>query len=221
MKTDGIWTKMKAIYPMVGASAAACAQNLKSSSFTGTFNGGWTYATSGVTPNGVNAFMDTGYSPSVNSTITNNHFMVYLPSVPVTSTGVYMTDLGAFSLDFSERFGTNIRNFDGTSFDVRKRTLVNNSSVGNGFYLYTRSAVDSAKVFFNNSLITHDTSTTSSYGYPNLSVYLGALRLGTTFTTPSNRRNSFATIGDSLTDTQASNFYTAVQAFQTTLARQV
>jgi len=37
MKADGIWTAMKAIYPMVGASAAACAQNLKSSSFTGTF----------------------------------------------------------------------------------------------------------------------------------------------------------------------------------------
>ncbi len=27
MKTAGIWTPMKAIYPMVGASAAACAQN--------------------------------------------------------------------------------------------------------------------------------------------------------------------------------------------------
>ena len=27
MKTDGIWTKMKAIYPMVGASSAAFAQN--------------------------------------------------------------------------------------------------------------------------------------------------------------------------------------------------
>ena len=32
MKADGTWTPMKAIYPMVGASAAACAQNLKSSS---------------------------------------------------------------------------------------------------------------------------------------------------------------------------------------------
>jgi hypothetical protein len=30
LKADGIWSKMKAIYPMVGASAAACAQNLKS-----------------------------------------------------------------------------------------------------------------------------------------------------------------------------------------------
>jgi len=35
LKGYGIWTKMKAIYPMVGASAAACKQNLKSSSLSG------------------------------------------------------------------------------------------------------------------------------------------------------------------------------------------
>jgi len=44
LKTAGIWSSMKAIYPMVGASAAACAQNLKSSSFTGTFTSGWTFS---------------------------------------------------------------------------------------------------------------------------------------------------------------------------------
>jgi hypothetical protein len=38
---------------------------------------------------------------------------------------------------------------------------------------------------------------------------------------PSNRECAFSSIGDGLTDTQASNFYTAVQAFQTTLSRQV
>ena len=43
MKSAGIWSAMKAIYPMVGASAAACAQNLKSASFTGTFSSGWTF----------------------------------------------------------------------------------------------------------------------------------------------------------------------------------
>jgi hypothetical protein len=37
----------------------------------------------------------------------------------------------------------------------------------------------------------------------------------------SNRQYSFASIGDGLTDTEAANFYTAVQAFQTTLGRQV
>ena len=37
----------------------------------------------------------------------------------------------------------------------------------------------------------------------------------------SSKECAFASIGDGLTDTQASNFYTAVQAFQTTLSRQV
>jgi hypothetical protein len=36
-----------------------------------------------------------------------------------------------------------------------------------------------------------------------------------------NKQCAFASIGDGLTDTQASNFYTAVQAFQTTLSRNV
>jgi hypothetical protein len=37
----------------------------------------------------------------------------------------------------------------------------------------------------------------------------------------STRQCAFSSIGDGLTDTQASNFYTAVQAFQTTLSRNV
>jgi hypothetical protein len=66
MKAASIWTPMKAIYPMVGASAAACAQNLKSSSFTGTFTSGWTFASTGVTPNGTSAYMDTAMNQSTN-----------------------------------------------------------------------------------------------------------------------------------------------------------
>jgi hypothetical protein len=58
MKADGTWTPMLAIYPMVGASAAACAQNLKSASFTGTFTSGWTFASTGVLGNGVSTAMD-------------------------------------------------------------------------------------------------------------------------------------------------------------------
>ena len=217
LKSYSIWSKMKAIYPMVGASAAACAQNLKSSSFTGTFTSGWTFASTGATPNGTSAYFDTNYSPSVNSTITDNHFMLYLPSVSIPSG--YTCDLGAFSASYTDRFGTGYYqnpSLDTTNFDVRKRTTVSNSLIGSGFILYSRSATNSAKIYFNNSLVATDTSTTLSYGFPNITVYLGALHLGTTAISYSDRRNAFASMGDSLTDTQASNFYTAVQAFQTT-----
>jgi S-DNA-T family DNA segregation ATPase FtsK/SpoIIIE len=52
-------------------------------------------------------------------------------------------------------------------------------------------------------------------------IYLGCLNLDGTAAQFSNYENAFASIGDGLTDTEASNFYTAVQAFQTTLGRQV
>ncbi len=38
MKADGIWTAMKAIYPMVGASAAACAIKKSANDFGSTSN---------------------------------------------------------------------------------------------------------------------------------------------------------------------------------------
>ena len=78
LKSTGIWTAMKAIYPMVGSSAAACAQNLVSSSFTGTFSSGWTYANTGVTPNGTSAFMNTGLNIAANLLQNNTHISVYL-----------------------------------------------------------------------------------------------------------------------------------------------
>jgi hypothetical protein len=68
---------MKAIYPMVGASAAACAQNLKSASFTGTFTSGWTFASTGATPNGTSAFMNTTLTPSVSLAANNIHLSYY------------------------------------------------------------------------------------------------------------------------------------------------
>ena len=77
MKADNIWNSMKAIYPMVGSSAAACAQNLKSSSFTGSFTSGWTFASTGVTPNGTSAYFDTFFIPSVEFSGANASISVY------------------------------------------------------------------------------------------------------------------------------------------------
>lgn len=186
------------------------------------FNGGWTHSANGATPNGTNGYADTFYSPSLNSTITNNHFMLYLPSVSIPS--VITTDLGALSADYNSRFQTNYfqnPSLDTTNFDVRKRTSVSNSLIGSGCVIYSRSAINSAKVYFNNSIVANDTSNTLTYALPNITVYLAAGHLGTTAITYSNRRNCFTSLGDGLTDTEAANLYTRVQAFQTALSRQV
>jgi hypothetical protein len=52
-------------------------------------------------------------------------------------------------------------------------------------------------------------------------MYLGGFNESNISTFYGNKQIAFASIGDGLTDTEAANFYTAVQAFQTALSRNV
>ena len=218
MKLDGIWSKMKAIYPMVGASAAACAQNLKSSSFTGTFNGGWTFATTGVTPNGTNGFFDTFLIPSVEFSGANAAFGVYSRTVGI----INAADFGRFTASnaiityLTVTSANNIATWNGGSGYIQGGTGTKN---GLGFYNFQRLNSTTINVFENASKVINSTDT--FVGWPNLSLPFGAYLFNTSFSQSAIRENAFAFIGDALSDTEAPAFYTAVQAFQTTLSRQV
>jgi hypothetical protein len=216
MKLDGTWTPMKAIYPMVGASAAACAQNLKSASFTGTFNGGWTFTSGGITPNGTNAYMDTNLIPSTSLLLNSVHFSNYLP-VFGTSQG---SDIGVVDTSSNGLYAF-YRN-SGVAFlrtNDQSNTFANDQTTNNGFRIVSRESAVLSKSYVNNT--DTFTSVSVSDGLPIFSIFLGARSANGGINNPSNRQQSFASIGDGLIDTQASNFYTAVQAFQTTLSRQV
>jgi hypothetical protein len=214
LKANSLWTPMKAIYPMVGASAAACAQNLKSSSFTGTFTSGWTFASTGVTGNGTSAYMNTNLTPSVSLSLNNTSVSVYLRS---NSDGL-KCDIGAQNLggqiNIFSRFlnETYYRVYESSS-----ATMANTNS--QGWYLSNRVSSSQSRNFKNNTLnINNTSSTTINSAVITLAAGASTPSIGGNF---SDRENAFASIGDGLTDTQASNFYTAVQAFQTTLSRQV
>ena len=210
---------MKAIYPMVGASAAACSQNLKSSSFTGTFTSGWTFANSGINGNGSNTYFNTTFQPNTLSgsgcwsIYTNNNGSNISQSRDI-GYGNYTTREVGLGISYS---GTGY-GLHGSYSPLQYVTFSNNPVVL-GFYISNNySGVN--KVFRNNSTIA---SATQSYTYEAYNMYIGAeYDFGTNnVATPSDRRYCFASLGDGLTDTEASNFYTAVQGFNTTLARQV
>ena len=208
LKNDAIWTKMKAIYPMVGASAAACAQNLKSSSFTGTFTSGWTFASTGATPNGTSAYMDTGLNSSIVLSQDNKHISSYV------RTNINQTLVGCGVMPTFDQ----LVYFSGIYGNLSSDPGVIGHTPTKGLYLTRRINSTTSNTFANNILIQTDNK--SSNGNPNKNLYIGARN----YTTPdlySNSQFAFASIGDGLTDTEASNFYTSVQAFQTTLSRQV
>lgn len=211
MKADGIWTKMKAIYPMVGASAAACSQNLKSSSFTGTFNGGITYASTGVQGNGTTGYMDTNLSSNTSLSLNNLSLNIYSRS----NTNISSGDIGdKNTTGFSGLFIRLTDALYGYLGDLNNITTSNTNSTG----FYTISRLSSSQVYFyknGTALGTNPKSSNSS------SLNTGTIDIMRANGQYSNREYAFASIGDGLTDTEASNFYTSVQAFNTTLSRQV
>ncbi len=215
MKAAGIWSAMKAIYPMVGASAAACAQNLKSSSFTGTFTSGWTFASTGVTPNGSSAYMNTGLVTNTNLSLNSAHLSYYSRTNTTTPDAF---DMGSSATNAEiylcyKAFGNQYVavNSGGSTYTALANTL--------NLLQVNRVSSTQVKVYKNGS--THQTISLNSNSMNSLNNYIGCMNVGGTAQYFTARQCAFASIGDGLTDTESSNLYTAVQAFQTTLSRQV
>jgi len=220
LKANGTWTPMKAIYPMVGSSAAACAQNLKSSSFTGTFSAGWTFASTGVTPNGTSAYMETNFNPRNETSGFSQHLAMYSRTQNLSVSGVQMGAYdGTAEMNIFQYYAAS--SLKGSSLYLYPTTAVTiNNTNTRGLQIGSRTANNVLKLFFNGSLLDTNT-TTETLTRPNISVLLGASRWGAGPNQFSPHEHAFSSIGDGLTDTQASNFYTAVQTFQTTLSRNV
>jgi hypothetical protein len=217
LKANSLWSAMKAVYPMVGASAAACAQNLKSSSFTGTFTSGWTFASTGVKGNGTSAYMDTGLKQSDTSQ-NSQHLCIYSRTDRNNAEvdfGVYVDSASASYLAY--RFNSIIYPTIQCSESSGGGTPFTSSL---GLIIGNRRDSQNA-LFYHNGVLVGTYSRVSANVNNTLNMFLGAYNSNGSAQLFSQREFAFGSIGDGLTDTQASNFYTAVQAFQTTLSRQV
>jgi hypothetical protein len=216
LKANSLWTPLKAIYPMVGASAAACSRNLKSDTFNGTFASGASFSSAGYNPN-ASGYMDTGLTPNGNLSQNSVHIAQYFPAKPNDANQMGVGDAGFANALYVywNLTGLGIISRLNQSGD----TFFGSTGLPNGFGILSRNSSSESKYYANNSLIA--TSTNASSGLASFPITLGGRNIAGTVGDKSTGIQSFASIGDSLTNTQASNFYTAVQAFQTTLSRNV
>lgn len=225
LKTYNIWTKMKAIYPFVGGSATSHKYNLKDprdldAAFRLVFSGGWTHSSTGALPNGTNAGADTKLVPSSVLTNNNTHLSFYSRTQNTSLNGI---DIGCY--DFTTELGmTQYYNGNSSKTITMYEYPANAAYVNNtntlGFQIGSRTSSTSLKLYFNNSLL--NTNTTNNVKtQPTISLSIGASTRPVGFNQYSNRESAFASIGDGLTDTEATNLYTAVQLFNTTLNRNV
>ena len=218
LKSAGIWTLMKTMYPMVGASAAACAQNLKSSSFTGTFNGTWTFASTGITGNGTNAYMETNFNQQGSWTSTSNGSMGF---VSATNNTTNVIDMGSVVLNDFLSGGSVL--WVGTTYysslngDVATPGDANASTIG--FFVATRTISTEHRRYKRGSSVINRTIVDGIPANINRSITLGAGRDQSGIGYFSAKRYNFCFIGDGLTEAQVDSYWTILQTFNTSLSR--
>jgi hypothetical protein len=218
LKGYSIWTKFDAIYPMVGGLATAHSYNLRNTAnFQLTFSGGWTHSSTGAKPNGTNAFANTNYKRFVNGTQNSGHLSYYSRTNATAS----QIEIGAVGTGNTYDL-LQIRTSGTTYYFINNNPAYITSAADSdsrAFYIANRQASNDIDGWRSGTKVVNDTGLSASP--PNFNCYLGALNNQGATSNYSTKECAFSTIGQGLTDTEATNFYTAVQAFQTTLNRQI
>jgi hypothetical protein len=219
LKTDGIWTKMNALYPFVGGTATTHKFNLKdprdlNAAYRLAFFGGMTHNANGIQGDGGSGYADT--FAAINTVAIPdrlNHWSLYNRTVSnnYAYNGIfnYNTGLVFFGLGSGTSGNTiiGVQNFQSTG------------GPADGFTNGTVISNSSANFYRNGSLVANNYPSPMP---PQDNYYIAALNTGGgSIDYYSTANIAFASLGGALTGTDAANFYTRVQAFQTTLGRYV
>jgi len=210
---------MKALYPFVGGTAAQHKFNLKDprdldAAYRLVFNGGWTHSSNGALPNGTTAYANTYLAP--NAMGQNSIHIAYYSRTNIS--GLYI-DMGSEDSNSAAEFLLSYNAGDRVYMNTLLSDIVPNLNPSTGFFIGNRTSDSTNILFRNNTKLIN--GTTPSLTPSTNNIYIGAGNINGTAGLYSSRQQAFATIGSGLTDTEAANFYTAIQAYQTSLGRQV
>jgi hypothetical protein len=227
LKTYGIWSKMKALYPFVGGTAAQHRFNLKdpravAGAFYLDFVNGWTHSDTGAKPNGTDGYADTKFNPSTQGiTTASAHLSYYSRTAGTTSDGAEMGNystlaIGGWALQAKSSSGEN-RYY----YDFLRRAFRSVSTYPLGLNLGSSVSNTRRDIYSNGSSVGNSTST-DTLAMQNFNIYIGGGNVdNTSVGSLTNAESAFASIGTGLTSGEVSSLYTAVQKFNTILNRQV
>ena len=213
LKADGIWAKSKAIYPFIGGTAATHKFNLKDprdldAAFRLTFFGGWTHSATGALPNGTNGYAQTYLDPSID-----------LPQQS-ESMGIYLRDTNNNS-EAAIANGANFQLFIPLASPLRYYSTLNGvifSAPMTDARGFTHTGINGSEVnIFKNGVKIKQQAYGAVNSNPSGQVTLAARQSSFYL----SKEIALAHLSESVTDTEAANFYTAVQALQTALNREV
>jgi hypothetical protein len=217
LKSNSLWSKMKALYPIVGGNATAHSYNLiNTAQFQLSFSSGWTHSSTGMLPNGSSSYADTLLTPSTTLSLNDNHISYY-SRTQTTSNGVdigvnnnFNSNMLDIEINFSGRYYENNQNSYSSPFLATFTT---------GLFVNSRVASGSFKGYRNGT--SEGTISITSTGLANFPIFLGARNNNSGPLFYTSKECAFASIGNGLSNTDTANLYTCIQTFQTSLSRNV
>jgi hypothetical protein len=226
----GLINKMIAIYPFVGGTSTTHQYNLKDprdadTAFRLTFVGGWTHSSTGILPNGTNAYANTLMNGLSNFSQSNCHLSFYSRTTTVGAAfeinALPSGGASVLSLRPAVNFGSgNTTNNQGT-------VVFTTTTNATGYWIGSKTSTSERFGFRNGVLNSVVTTTNDTTNQPSIYVILSARNsatVGTTTITPlsySSKECCFATLGFGLSQAECATLYTIVQNFQTILGRQL
>lgn len=224
LKSAGIWTKLKAIYPFIGGTSFTHKWNLKDprdldEAFRLVYSGTISHDSNGIlATTATNSYANTFFAPYSYLSNDSAHMSIYS-----------RTNKTSNDMDMGCQNGDNRRMITHLKFsDNNHYTDMYNSSTGRSSY--SLSAIQSTGLFMSNRFSNTVLNTwrngqkkstqisLNSIVLPDRHFYIGSAN---GYTLATGRQFAFASIGSGLTDAEALTYYNIIQAYQTTLGRQV
>jgi len=226
-KSYNAWTKMKAVYPIVGGTSTTHKWNLKNpldtdAAYRLAFAAGMTHASTGMSPGGT-SYASTYLVPNTALTVRNTHLSIYVRTDTAAGNKIEMGCANATTANpsmglFSKYSATNAVS---DAYNNSTNRLSISNSDAKGYYVSSRTSSTLHKLYKNGSVIGTDTNTESNNAMPNVQMLIGSFLFGASVIQGTDREISLVTIGDGLTDADVTNITSAVNTFQTTLGRNI
>jgi len=225
--SNGLYNKMKSFYPLLGGVSASCKFNAKNpvdtnAAFRLTFNGGWTFNSSGMFGNTVNTYARTYISGTTLNTRFSQHLSLYVTQS--TNDGSCL-EMGAsnsgFPGTFTELFVDNIAfggNYRGYNINSSGNGVDSTShSAMTGYFVSSRESDTKSYLYKNGSL--NYSSTTVTNGTTTTEIYVGARNDDGNPNGYSNRPLGFVSLGDGLTPSEITTLSTIINTWATSIGR--
>jgi hypothetical protein len=228
LKDSGLYNEMYAFWPMIGGTSSSCKWNAKDprdldAAYRLTFNGGIIFSSTGITPNGINAYANTYIVPNVVFNETDYQSFGYFSRTDSAIASEYVMGSNSGSTNGAcaliIRRNNNLRSavsdFSTSSFRAAQDF---NSLNGIGFFIGNQRGT-SMNLYVNGAIVASDTvGGSNALGSRQVVLFAILNSIGITGG-HTNKECSFCFVAKKLTNTQVSILNTIVYNFNNSLGR--